>query len=85
MYMTNRSQMSLNLYLVSQEKPQLFALRKIAAFNFIYTLVSTNINQSAPNVVKISMTIRSCMTSIKGQIGPYWSAVCALELEKMLF
>ena len=35
------------------EQLELFALElgKIAAFNFVYSLASTNINQSAPNLV----------------------------------
>ena len=66
MYMNNRSQMSLILYLVGPELPQLFALelRKVAAFDFVYALASTNINQSASNLVKMCMTIRSHMSSI---------------------
>ena len=36
----------------------------------VYTLASTNINQSAPNLVKMYMTIRSGMSSIMEQIGP---------------
>ena len=35
----------------------------------VYTLASTNINQSAPNLVKIYMTIRSRMSSIMDLIG----------------
>ena len=35
--------------------PELFALEfgKIAESDFVYTLASTNINQSAPNLVKM--------------------------------
>ena len=46
---------------IKPEHPELFALDmgKIAASDFDYTLASTNINQSAPNLVKIYVTIRS--------------------------
>ena len=30
---------------------------KIATFNFVYSLASTNINQSAPNLVTMNMSI----------------------------
>ena len=36
--------------------------RNIAVF--VYTLASTNINQSAPNLVKMYLTIRSLISSI---------------------
>ena len=35
-------------------------------FDLVYTLTSTNINQSVPKFVKIYMTIRSCVSSIMG-------------------
>ena len=43
---------------------ELFALEfgKIAGYNFIYTLASTNINQSARNLVKMYMIERSQMS-----------------------
>ena len=37
---------------------------------------STNINQSAPNLVKIYMTIGSRMSSITGQTGPEQPVIC---------
>ena len=42
-----------------QEQLELFALElgKIAAFDFVYSLVSTNINKSAPNLVTMNMSI----------------------------
>ena len=49
----------------------------------VYTLASTNINQSAPNLVKMYMTIRSRMSSIMELIGPELSKLSALELEKL--
>ena len=44
---------------VKPEHPQLFALDfgKIAESDFVYTLASTNINQSAPDLVKMYVTI----------------------------
>ena len=36
----------------------------------VYTLASTNINQSAPNLVKMYVTIRSWMSSIMDVIKP---------------
>ena len=52
--------------IIGQIKPEhleLFArdLGKIAASDFVYTLASTNINHSAPNLVKMYVTIRSQM------------------------
>ena len=46
---------------IEREHPELFALEfgKIAESDYIYTLASTNINQSAPNLVKMYVTIRS--------------------------
>ena len=43
------------------EHPELFALEfgKIAESDYVYTLASKNINQSAPNLVKMYVTIRS--------------------------
>ena len=46
---------------IKPKHPELFALDlgKIAASDFVYTLTSTNINQSAPNLIKMYVTIRS--------------------------
>ena len=45
-------------------------LEKIAESDCVYTLASTNINQSAPKWVKMYVTIRSQMSSIMDLIGP---------------
>ena len=45
------------------------------------SLASTNINQSAPNLVKMYMTIRSQMSAIIELIGLELSELSALELE----
>ena len=61
-----RSQKSSIMEQIEAEHPELFVLefRKIAESDFVYTLASTNINQSAPNLVKMYLTIRSRMRSI---------------------
>ena len=66
---------------IEAEHPELFALEfgKIA----VYTLASTNIDQSAPNLVKMYMTIRSRMSSIMDLIGPELSELSALEFENL--
>ena len=64
---------------------ELFALEfgKIAETDFFYTLASPNINQSAPNLVKRYVTIRSQMSSIMGLIGAELSELFALEFAKI--
>ena len=44
-------------------------------------LASTNINQSAPNFVKIYMTLRSWMSLIMGLIGHKQLELFALQLD----
>ena len=48
---------------IESEHSELFALEfgKIAESDFVYTLASTNIDQSTPNLVKMYVTIRSRM------------------------
>ena len=67
-----RARMSSIMGQIEAEHPQLFALEfgKIAESDFVYTLASTNIYQSSPNLVKMYMTIRSLMRSIMDLIGP---------------
>ena len=64
--MPMRARMSLIMDHIEPEHPELFALEfgKIAESDFVYTLASTNIDQSTPNFVKIYMTIRSQMSLI---------------------
>ena len=66
-----RSRTGLIIDQIEPEHPQLFALEfgKIAESDFVYTLASTNINQSAPNFFKMYVIIRSWMSSIMGLIG----------------
>ena len=67
-----RAGMSSIMGQIEPERPELFALEfgKIAESDFVYTLASTNINQSAPNLVKMYMTIRSRISLIMDLIGP---------------
>ena len=77
--------MSLIVSQFEPEHPELFAVEfgKIAEYDFVYALSSTNINQSAPNLVKMYMTVRSEMSSIMEVIGPELSELSALELENL--
>ena len=82
-YMPIKSRMVLILGQIESEHPELFALEfgKIAEFDFVYTPASTNIDQSAPNLVKMYMTIRSWMSLIMDLIGPELSKLSTLEFE----
>ena len=83
--MPMRARMSLIMGQIEPEHPELFALefRKIAESDFVYTLVSTNINQSTPNLVKMYMIVRSQMRLIMDLIGPELSELSALEFENL--
>ena len=78
--------MSLIMDSIGQELSELLALEfaKIAECDFVYTLASTNINQSALNLVKMYVTIRSRMSSIMDLIRPELSEVFTLNLQKLL-
>ena len=58
-------------------------LEKIAESDFVYILASTNINQSAPNLVKMHVTIRSLMSSIMDLIKPELSELFTLKFAKI--
>ena len=77
--------MSSIIGLIEPEHSELFALEfgKIAEYHFVYTLSSTNINQSAPNLVKLYVIIRSRMSLNMDLIGPKLSELFALELENL--
>ena len=64
--MPMRARISSIMGQIEPEHQELFALEfgKIAESDFVYTLASTNIDQSAPNLVEMYMTIRSRMSSI---------------------
>ena len=70
---------------IETEHPELLALKfgKIAESDFVYTLSSTNINQSTPNLVKMYVIIKIQMSSIMGLIGSELSELSALELENL--
>ena len=78
------SRMSSIMGQIESEHPELFALefRKIAKYDFVYNLASTNINQSALNFVQMCMTIRARMSSIMELIGPE-PIKSALEFENL--
>ena len=82
--MPMRAQMSLIMGQIKPKHLELFALEfgKIAEIDFAYTLASTNIDQSMPNVVKMYVTIRSGMSSIMALIGPELFELSALEIRK---
>ena len=72
-----RSRMSAVVRQIESEHPELFALEfgKIAEYDFVYTLASTNINQPAPNLVKLYVIIRSYLSSIMDLTGQELSRV----------
>ena len=76
--------MSFIMEQIKPEHPELFALEfgNIAETDFVYILVSPNINQSAPNSVKMYVTIRSRMSSIMDLIRAELSELFALEFAK---
>ena len=69
---------------IQKEHLELFALEfgNIAESGFVYTLASTNINQSAPNLI-MYVTIRSRMRSIMDLIGLKLSELFTLEFSKI--
>ena len=83
--MPMRAWMSSIMGQIEAEHPELLTLEfgKIAESDFFYTLASTNIDQSSPNLVKMYMTIRSRMFSIMDLIGPELSELSALEFENL--
>ena len=80
-----RARMCLIMGQIEAEHPELFALEfeKIAESDFVYTLASTNIDQSEPNLVKMYITIRSRLSLIMDLIGPELSKLSALEFENL--
>ena len=80
-----KSRMSSIMGQIELKHPELFALEfgKIAESDFVYTLASTNIDQSTPNLVKMYVTIRSRMSWIMDLIGPELFELSALEFENL--
>ena len=70
---------------IEPEQPALFVLEfgNIAESDFVYTLASTNINQSAPNLIKMYVTIRSWLKSIMDLIGPELSELFPRDFAKI--
>ena len=63
--------MSSNMGQIEPEHPELFALELEKLLKrTVYALGSTKINQSAPNLVKMYVTIRSQMSLIMNALGP---------------
>ena len=82
-----KSRMSSILGQIESEHPELFALEfgKIAESDFVYTLASTNIDQSTPNLVKMYVTIRLRIRLIMDLIRPELFELSALEFENFLY
>ena len=78
-----KSRMSSILGQIELKHPELFALEfgKIAKSDSVYTLASTNIDQSTPNLVKMYVTIRLRMSLIMDLTRPELFELSALELE----
>ena len=83
--MPMRARMSLIMGQIEAEHPELCALEfgKNAESDFVYTLASTNIDQSTPNLVKMYVTIRARMSSTMDLIEPEWFELSALEFENL--
>ena len=83
-YMPIKSQTSSIMGQMLLEHPELFAVEfgKIADSDFVYTLASTNIDQSLPNLVKMYVTIWSWMSLIMDLIGPELSWVICPWIRK---
>ena len=80
-----RSQMSLIMGQIQPEHTELFALEfgKFAECDFVYTLASTNINQSTPDLVKMYVIIRSQVSLIMDLLRFGLSELSTLELENL--
>ena len=85
--MPMRARMSSIMGEIEPEHLELFALEfgKIAESDFVYTLASTNIDQSAPNLVKMYMTTRLRISLIMDLIRRELFELSALELENFLY
>ena len=83
--MTIKSWMSLIIGQIEPEHLELFALKfgKIAEYDFVYTLSSTNIDLSSPNLVKVYMIIKSQMSLIMVLIRLELFELSALESENL--
>ena len=77
--------MSSNMGQIEQEHLELFALEfgKIAEYDLVYTLSSTNIDHSAPDLVKMYVIIKSQMSFIMDLIRLELFELSAFELENL--
>ena len=84
-YLPIRSPVSSIMEQIKAEHLELFALEfgKIAETDFVYILSSPNINQSAPNLVKMYVAIRSWISSILNLIRAELFELFALEFAKI--
>ena len=84
MYMTIRAWMSSIMDLIG---PELFELSALDVENLpyltVYTLASSNIDQSVPNLATIYMPMRARVSSIMGQIESEHPELFALEFGKI--
>ena len=82
-----RSQIGFIMGQIEPEHSELFALEfgKIAEYDFVYTLSSTNDNQSAPNLGKMYVIIRSGMSLIMDLIVLELFELTAFEFENLPF
>ena len=82
--MSIRSLMSSTMRLIEPDIRSYLPLNLEKMLNMtFYTLSSTNIDQSAPYLVKMYVIIRYRMSSIMDLIEPELSELSALELEKL--
>ena len=77
--------MSLIMDLIGPELSELSAheLENLPYLTFVYTLESTNIDQSVPNLDTIYMLVKSQMSMIMGQIESEHLELFALEFRKI--
>ena len=77
--------MSSNMGQIEPEHLELFALEfgKIAEYDLVYTLSSTNIDHSAPDLVKMYVIIKSQMSFIMDLIRLELFELSAFELENL--
>ena len=80
-----RSRTSSIIGQIELEHLELFAheFGKITEYDFFYTLSSTNINQSAPNLVTKYLSIRSQMNMFMGQVIPDQTVLSAFGNRKI--
>ena len=78
--MTTRARMTSIMELIGPELSELSALE---FENLPYSLASTNIDQSVPNLATIYMPIKSRISSIMGQIESEYPELFALEFRKI--